>query len=278
MALIDCQECGGKVSTAALSCPHCGYPQQKVEHQEVGALAAPAKKGSTQRIPLPAAPAVGSFPGLAAMPVPARQQRLPLQERFKVLGEDSFSFQGDYAEVFKLVERAFYECGVAIEESSLPGGFIHGKASYGITVWGIQVQATFYSTGDDVRLEIRAILSEMFDYFGGSRKKVQQISHRVCDLVREDRREQISSGLRSIMPPSYACRQDISYKGRAKAGFWLCVAGGFAGPVAIAGLIMSSMTLAKMSASNNKEGQTWAYAALIVGMVALMGWFFMVID
>lgn len=26
MALIDCPECGGKVSTKAENCPHCGYP------------------------------------------------------------------------------------------------------------------------------------------------------------------------------------------------------------------------------------------------------------
>jgi transcription elongation factor Elf1 len=26
MALIDCPECKGKVSTEAMTCPHCGYP------------------------------------------------------------------------------------------------------------------------------------------------------------------------------------------------------------------------------------------------------------
>ena len=28
MPLIDCPECGGKVSTAASVCPHCGYPME----------------------------------------------------------------------------------------------------------------------------------------------------------------------------------------------------------------------------------------------------------
>lgn len=29
MALIQCKECGGQVSTEAVACPHCGAPQQR---------------------------------------------------------------------------------------------------------------------------------------------------------------------------------------------------------------------------------------------------------
>ncbi|MEE9275626.1 MAG: hypothetical protein V3V62_10000 [bacterium] len=28
MALSDCPECGGMVSTEAIACPHCGYPRK----------------------------------------------------------------------------------------------------------------------------------------------------------------------------------------------------------------------------------------------------------
>ncbi len=28
MALVDCNECGGKVSEIAPNCPHCGYPRR----------------------------------------------------------------------------------------------------------------------------------------------------------------------------------------------------------------------------------------------------------
>lgn len=44
MVLVDCQECGGKVSTKAKSCPHCGAPvecpkpTQELKAQEVEAL------------------------------------------------------------------------------------------------------------------------------------------------------------------------------------------------------------------------------------------------
>lgn len=31
MALMKCPECGKEVSTAATSCPHCGYPLKKEE-------------------------------------------------------------------------------------------------------------------------------------------------------------------------------------------------------------------------------------------------------
>lgn len=30
MALIKCIECGGKISSEAISCPHCGYPTNKI--------------------------------------------------------------------------------------------------------------------------------------------------------------------------------------------------------------------------------------------------------
>ena len=35
MALIECPECGGKVSDKAPSCIHCGYPLQESKKEEV---------------------------------------------------------------------------------------------------------------------------------------------------------------------------------------------------------------------------------------------------
>lgn len=32
MALMNCPECGGKVSDRAAACPHCGYPLQPVSY------------------------------------------------------------------------------------------------------------------------------------------------------------------------------------------------------------------------------------------------------
>lgn len=34
MAIIQCPECGGKVSTSAKACPHCGYPMEKKETKQ----------------------------------------------------------------------------------------------------------------------------------------------------------------------------------------------------------------------------------------------------
>lgn len=33
MAMIQCRECGGNISSEALTCPHCGCPQKKAESQ-----------------------------------------------------------------------------------------------------------------------------------------------------------------------------------------------------------------------------------------------------
>ena len=42
MALVECPECGGKVSDAAIACPHCGFPmqqQKKTINRDGGILA-----------------------------------------------------------------------------------------------------------------------------------------------------------------------------------------------------------------------------------------------
>ena len=37
MALVECKECGGKVSDKAAACPHCGSPvRQSLSGQEMG--------------------------------------------------------------------------------------------------------------------------------------------------------------------------------------------------------------------------------------------------
>ncbi|MEM1176410.1 MAG: hypothetical protein AAGI27_16565, partial [Pseudomonadota bacterium] len=54
MALIDCYECNGQISTKAIACPHCGAPSVTVQHdgpvmsaqRGTAALALPAGTGT----------------------------------------------------------------------------------------------------------------------------------------------------------------------------------------------------------------------------------------
>lgn len=46
MALTECKECGGKVSTEADSCPHCGYREKKVEEPKAENKEEPKYQGS----------------------------------------------------------------------------------------------------------------------------------------------------------------------------------------------------------------------------------------
>ena len=47
MALIDCYECGGQVSTKAIACPHCGAPSEVVRPD----APAPAPHSGTVAVP-----------------------------------------------------------------------------------------------------------------------------------------------------------------------------------------------------------------------------------
>ena len=50
MALIDCYECKGQVSTKAIACPHCGAPSEVVRPED----SAPAPQAGTLAVALPA--------------------------------------------------------------------------------------------------------------------------------------------------------------------------------------------------------------------------------
>lgn len=222
-----------------------------------------------------------------------------------VVGDGKFAFTGDYAQIFQLVERALRECDTTVKERSADKGLLRGKCKYGLNPFGITVTATFYDASPSTRVDVEATLTDAFDTFGACKKKVAQISERIVEIA--------SSGIRAPMPaavqpeasfdflggaqageslgelafnpagstsrpPSYTQRAGVSYRGKAMTGFWLSIGGIFVGPVAIAGLIMSSVALNGMSTSTNQEGKGLAIAGAVIGLIATIGWILLVMS
>lgn len=271
MALLQCPECQGKVSSAALACPHCGHPQLVAVASAAAVKqtsVAPAKKGSTQRIPLP----VSRFPNLAGRPAFPSSARRPLHEGFQDLGNGSFMFAAEYAEVFSLVERALRECGFSINESSAPRGVVRAAAKH-VLMSQVELTATFYRHGEGTRLEIKGLLAGMVDYFGICKSKITQVSQRIGELVRTYVAPPMQGrSVVEVSPPDYRIREDISYRKKAVMAFWMSFAGLFVGITGVAGLIMSGVVINQISTSNNKDGQGWAHAGLVTGIIAAVGW------
>ncbi len=222
-----------------------------------------------------------------------------------VVGDGKFAFTGDYAQIFQLVERALRECDTTVKERSTDKGLLRGKCKYGLNPFGITVTATFYDASPSTRVDVEATLTDAFDTFGACKKKVAQISERIVEIASSGIRTSMSAAVHpeasfdflggaqageslgglafnpagsTSRPPSYTQRAGVSYRGKAMTGFWLSIGGIFVGPVAIAGLIMSSVALNGMSTSTNQEGKGLAIAGAVIGLIATIGWVLLVMS
>jgi hypothetical protein len=257
----------------------------------------------------------GLFPGGATPPPPPMTPRpaapaapvgvtvAPLA--MTVVGDGKFAFTGDYAQIFQLVERALRECDTTVKERSADKGLIRGKCKYGLNPFGITITATFYDASPSTRVDVEATLTDAFDTFGACKKKVAQISERIVEIASSGIRAPMSAAVQpeasfdflggaqaaespggfafnpagsTSRPPSYTQRAGVSYRGKAMTGFWLSIGGIFVGPVAIAGLIMSSVALNGMSTSTNQEGKGLAIAGAVIGLIATIGWILLVMS
>ena len=248
----------------------------------------------------PPPPPMPPMPAMLAAPVGTAVAPLAVT----VVGDGKFAFTGDYSQIFQLVERALHECDTTVKERSTENGLLRGKCKYGLNPFGITVTATFYDAPPNTRVDIEANLTDAFDTFGACKKKVTQISQRiieigVCnaghsspspthpresfDFVAGPQVAPSSDGLTFsplasvARPPSYTQRAGVSYRGKAMTSLWLSIAGIFIGPVAIAGLVMSSLALTGMATSTNQEGKRLAIAGAIIGLIAAVGWVLLVL-
>jgi hypothetical protein len=256
----------------------------------------------------------GLFPG-GATPPPPPMPRSPAAPAtplavvaplaMTVVGDGKFAFTGDYAQIFQLVERALRECDTTVKERSTDKGLLRGKCKYGLNPFGITVTATFYDASPSTRVDVEATLTDAFDTFGACKKKVAQISERIVEIASSGIRAPMSTAVQpeasfdflggaqageslgglafnpagsTSRPPSYTQRAGVSYRGKAMTGFWLSIGGIFVGPVAIAGLIMSSVALNGMSTSTNQEGKGLAIAGAVIGLIATIGWILLVMS
>ena len=257
----------------------------------------------------------GLFPG-GATPPPPPMTRSPAAPpaappaavaplAMTVVGVGKFAFTGDYAQIFELVERALRECDTTVKERSTDKGLLRGKCKYGLNPFGITVTATFYDASPSTRVDVEATLTDAFDTFGACKKKVAQVSERIVEITSSGIRAPVFAAVQpeasfdflggsqageslggppfnpagsTSRPPSYTQRAGVSYRGKAMIGFWLSIGGIFFGPVAIAGLIMSSVALNGMSTSTNQEGKGLAIAGAVIGLIASIGWILLVMS
>jgi hypothetical protein len=220
-----------------------------------------------------------------------------------VIGDGKFAFNGDYSQIFQLVERAMRECDTTVKERSAEKGLLRGKCKYGLNPFGITVTATFYDASPCTRVDVDATLTDAFDTFSACKKKVAQISERIVEIassaigstpasaaqpqenfgrfggtqpVASSEGYAFTPSGETSRPPMYAQRAGVSYRGKAMTGLWLSIAGVFIGPVAIAGLVMSSVALNGMATSTNQEGKGLAITGAFIGLISTIGWILLV--
>lgn len=216
---------------------------------------------------------------------PFQSTRPPLT----VTGEGRFRFSIPYEQALQAVRRAMQDCDVKVKEFDAARGVIRGKARYGINLFGITVVAAFHSSGSDTAVEITATLTDAIDTFGATRKKVQQVSERLMDLMASpatvDHESQPASRaavrsrpLRSLSSaPIFEEQEGPSHKGLAVTGTLLSLGGLCIGPVSIPGLILSGVAMHKMDTSTNKDGRGWAVSGVIIGLLSLVWWVLMLV-
>ncbi len=261
MALINCSECGARISSAAVSCPSCGFPKQISAHPsmvscgECGAEISPSAKSC---------PVCGC---------PTKSPAPPAQTcSFADQGDGSFNFSAPYATVFGLVERALRDCEVKIKESSSEQGRIAGKASYGVNPFGMTVVATFAGAASSIQVEVTASFTDAFDTFGACRKKVAQISRRAAEIARAEFASNDGGAVTATVLPPARQPAGASSRGKAITGLCLSIGGLLFGPTSIVGLIMCGAALTDASTSSNQAGRGIATVGLVIGFVALIGW------
>jgi len=147
--------------------------------------------------------------------------------------------------------------------------------------FGITVTSSIYADAGITQAEVVANLTDAFDTFGVCKKKVGQISDRILSLAAAGKPAIAAAVAPSLphaisqetAPPSYAQRAGPSLRGKAVTGLILSIAGILVGPVALAGVIMCTFAANGMATSSNKEGRGAAIAGVIIGFIALIGWF-----
>lgn len=204
----------------------------------------------------------------------------------KRVGDGQFSYGGSYSVAFAAVQQAMKDCNVSIKEKSADRGLIRGKCRYGVNLFGITVTATFYVSGNTTRIELAAGLSDAMDTFGVCKKKVDEVSQRLVEVMESaDATDFVGGQHRSskddaieTRPPSYAERSGPSFKGKAITGFWFAVASLFFGPASIVAMIFCGNALTGMSTSNNRSGKGWAIAGSVIACFSLVSWILFLIN
>lgn len=250
--MISCPDCGKQISRRATSCPSCGAPMR----QEVAA-------------PLLSVVPVDQLPH--ALP-PTVEQPLTVRSG----GSGKLYCTGPYDRIFAATKHALQLCQVNLKKVSESTGEIQGNAPYGINMFGMSIYVSLRSLGLETRIEISASFTDAFDTFGACTKKVNQISEQLIETIGTASRPVQGTEFSPAVSvaPRLSSQAGPSLRGRAMTGFFLSLLGLCFGPVALVGLILSSITYSSIASSKNQEGSGWAIAGIVLGFLGLLLWAF----
>jgi hypothetical protein len=274
---MPCHFCGEDIKKTAVKCRHCGEFLDESRKPQAQVATAQALQPTVQVV----VQGDGSLYSQGSVMTAGENNTKgsPRRSKLRRLEEGKFVYSGSYAELVRLVERTMSECRVKVKKRSVEKGSIVGKCAYGINPFGITVTFSFYSAGNETRLDVAANLTDAFDTFGVCKKKVQEISDRLSDFAGIGGvcdGEEVSTYWtpdpeKLDRAPSFSKRVGVSHKGKAVTGFCLALGGFiFFLPTAIIGMIFCGIALTGMSTSNNQSGKGWAIAGIVIGFVATL--------
>lgn len=244
--LVPCADCGKIISKRATSCPSCGAPTQNETKPPIPEVIPLEQSGTST----------------------ADQQRVSVLSS----GNGVLFCTGPYGRLFALTKQAMQVCQVKIKSSSESSGEIHGKAPYGINVFGMSIYASLSPMGSQTKIEVRASFTDAFDTFGACRKKVDQILQQLVMTIGTASPPAADMGAYSgvHVTPRLSAKVGQSQLGKAIVGFLISLSGLCFWPLAIVGLIMSNSVYMSINVSNNKSGRTLALCGTLVGFVGVV--------
>lgn len=243
-----------------INCPHCSQ-QLEAEEQWIGmSLQCPVCKNNvTVSQNQPQAP---SLQVASTQPVANASMSSSNGSSFYIVEPGVACVAGEYNTIFSMVKQAVLESGLEISEDNISQGVIKGECKY-CRQW-LFINVLICNKDAKIFIQIDSQLKgagPFGDVFDGGPRRIKQIFNRL-----------------NLMINGAPLQEEANSRNLALVGYWLSVVSIFIfGFLAVFGIIISLVALNIISGTHNKEGRKAAFAGLILGAFALVGWIFVLI-